>query len=72
MSGGALGDGSRLAPGQVRRVVRLGSEALYRVHECAGPLVEVEVVRAPGLSEGQRFRFSREAVLEMELVDHST
>jgi hypothetical protein len=65
----AGGDLSSLAVGQTRRQSRLGSEALYRIRECNGPLVEVEVVRAPGLSEGQRFRLTREAVLEMELID---
>jgi hypothetical protein len=57
-----------VAAGQLRRQVRLGSQATYRVCAINGAQVEVEVVRAPGLAAGQRFTFTRDAVLAMELV----
>jgi len=41
---------------------------VYRVCRAQGELVEVEVVRAPGLSSGQRFEFTLRAVSAMEVV----
>jgi hypothetical protein len=62
-------DARRLTVGQLRRQVRLGTEAIYRVCGYDAGAVEVEVIRAPGLSQGQTFRFSEDAVCAMELVD---
>lgn len=56
-----------LVVGQLRRHVRLGSEAVYRVCDFGPETVWVEVVRVPGLSPGQRFKFSRDAVIAMEV-----
>ena len=58
-----------LASGQLRRQVRLGSEAVYRVREVTPTGVIVEVVRAPGLEAGLRFTFTAAAVQRMEPVD---
>jgi hypothetical protein len=55
--------------GQVRRQVRLSTECLYRVCELEGEYATVEVIRAPGLAAGQRFRFTRAAVELMQCVD---
>lgn len=63
------GHGVGVAAGQVRRQTRLGSEAVYVVRDVSGPLVELEVIRAPGLRPGQTFRFTQEAVLAMELIE---
>jgi hypothetical protein len=60
--------GADLAVGQLRRQVVLESEAVYRVCEIGSSSVEVEVVRAPGLSAGARYRFTRAAVLAMEEI----
>jgi hypothetical protein len=60
-----------LAIGQLRRQRRLGSEAVYRVREVHGELVEVEVVGAPGLEAGGLFTFTRQAVERMELVSRA-
>lgn len=54
--------------GQLRRHIRLGSEALYRVCSCRGGTVLVEVVRAPGLQPGHHFKLRAAAVAAMELV----
>jgi len=54
--------------GELRRRTSLGSEAVYRVCRVQGELVEVEVVRAPGLSSGQHFTFTLGAVSAMEVV----
>jgi hypothetical protein len=59
---------NRLAVGQLRRQRRLRSEAVYRVCDWTDAFVEVEVVTAPGLQASQSFRFTREAVLAMEVV----
>ena len=58
------------AAGQVRRNVMLGTEAVYRVCSIRGDLVDVEVIRAPGLSAGQRFALTRNAVGAMEVVSN--
>lgn len=58
-----------LLSGQTRRQARLGTDAVYRVCDIGDALVEVEVISGPGLNAGQRFCFTREAVLAMELVD---
>jgi hypothetical protein len=60
-----------LAEGQLRRQVRLGSKALYRVCACEGNYARVEVVQAPGLRPGAHYKFTRAAVELMELVDES-
>ena len=60
-----------IASGQLRRQIKLGSEAVYRIAAVEGPHVQVEVVRAPGLDPGQRFKFTRAAVELMELVDET-
>jgi hypothetical protein len=46
----------------------LDSEATYRVLAVDGDLAEVEVIDAPGLEPGQRFRFAADAVAAMEDV----
>lgn len=48
----------------------LDTEAVYRVCEVGPTSVQVEVVRAPGLTPGHRFAFTREAVLRMDAIDH--
>ena len=58
-----------LGVGQIRRQERLGSECLYRVCGLEGALVIVEVIRAPGLVAGQRFKFTRGAVARMQCVE---
>jgi hypothetical protein len=55
-------------PGQIRTLRRLDSQASYRVLEVDGDLVEVEVIDAPGLKPGQRFKFTSESVEAMEFV----
>ena len=55
-------------PGQIRRKRLLESEATYRVVSVADDVVEVEVVEAKGLKEGQRFSFTHDAVAAMELA----
>jgi hypothetical protein len=57
-----------LAPGQRRRHVMLGTEAVYPICAVRHEIVDVEAVRAPGLPAGQRFAFTREAVVVMELL----
>ncbi len=69
MSSGKRGsEGPGLSVGQLRRHIALESEAVYRVLELGPATIMVEVIRAPGLSAGLRFDFTREAVLAMELV----
>ncbi len=57
--------------GELRQRVSLGSEAVYRVCRVERRFVEVEVVRAPGLGAGQRFRFAPEAVAKMGVIANS-
>jgi hypothetical protein len=57
-----------LAVGQMRRQVVLGTEAVYRVCSCSDELIEVEVVRAPGLQPGDRFNVTRDAAQDMDLI----
>lgn len=59
---------SSVEPGQIRRNRVLESEAVYRIVDVTDDLVEVEVVEAHGLKEGQRFSFTHEAVAAMELA----
>lgn len=54
--------------GEFRRRVHLGTEAVYRVCGFNDDLAEVEVVRAPGLRRGQRFKFKVAAVRSMAVV----
>ena len=65
------GSGAGVTEGQLRRQVRLGSKALYRVCACEGNYARVEVVEAPGLRSGAHYKFTRAAVALMELVDES-
>jgi hypothetical protein len=53
-------------PGELRRKALLRTAAVYRVVAVDGELVEVEVVEAPGLEPGERYRFTLAAVEEME------
>ena len=63
--------GHELRIGQLRRQILLGTEALYRVCDFGQELVEVEVVRAPGLQSGRRFNLTRDAVENMDpVLDH--
>jgi hypothetical protein len=64
----AITRASELRIGELRRQVVFGSEAVYRVCGWERDLVEVEVVRAPGLTAGQRFQFALTAVTQMVLV----
>jgi hypothetical protein len=59
---------AELAVGQLRKQVFLETEAVYRVCEVSATSVQVEVVRAPGLTPGQRFTFTAAAVLRMALL----
>ena len=58
-----------LTVGQLRRYVRLGTEAVYRVCDWDEDTVLVEVVTAPGLAPGREFRFDASAVLAMPLAE---
>lgn len=60
----------QLVVGQLRRQRLLDSMAVYRVCAWSDAFVEVEVVTAPGLEVCQVFRFTREAVLAMEVVSN--
>jgi hypothetical protein len=53
---------------QHRSHARLGTKAVYRVCGFTDSLVEVEVVRSPGLERGQRFRFDAAAVRKMPIA----
>jgi hypothetical protein len=55
--------------GELRRHEVLGTEAVYRIVDVQGELVEVEVVRAPGLAPGRRLRLTADAVKRMQLVE---
>jgi len=70
MSPGKRGSGGvEPAVGQLRRQVVLESEAVYRICDLGPPSIEVEVVRAPGLAAGARYRFTTAAVRAMEVVE---
>jgi len=70
MSPGKRGtDGTEPAVGQLRRQVVLESEAVYRICDLGPSLIEVEVIRAPGLAAGDRFRFTAAAVRAMDVID---
>lgn len=58
----------QITPASVLRHQALGSEALYRVASVEDSLIEVQVVRAPGLIQGTRLRFTAAAAAAMELV----
>jgi hypothetical protein len=58
----------QLAVGQLRRQQRLDSEAIYRVTDLTPSFAHVEVVEAPGLQAGQRFKFTRDAVRAMTVM----
>jgi hypothetical protein len=55
--------------GELRRQEVLGTEAVYRIVDVQGELVEVEVVRAPGLAPGRRLRLTADAVQRMQLIE---
>jgi hypothetical protein len=59
-------------PGTLLRRRALGTEALYRVLTTADNVVEVEVVRAPGLHKGQRVRLTTRDVHAMQELDTSS
>jgi hypothetical protein len=48
--------------------VHFGTEAVYRVCDWDDELAEVEVVKAPGLERGRRFKFDRATVANMMVV----
>lgn len=54
--------------GSVARHCLFADDGVYRVIRVLGELVEVEVVRAPGLMSGMRFRVTQAAVGRMALV----
>lgn len=58
-----------MRPGCLLRRSALGSEALYRVVEVHGDLVEVQVVSAPGLEPGTRIRLTTRDAAAMQPVD---
>ena len=53
--------------GSVARHCPFADDGVYRVVRVLGELVEVEVVRAPGLERGTRFRVTHTAVARMAL-----
>jgi hypothetical protein len=53
---------------QLRRHELNGTSATYLVREVRGALTLVEVVDAPGLAAGMRFRFATTAVAAMAIV----
>ncbi len=55
--------------GPVLRSSILGTEATYRVISEDGATVTVEVIDAPGLTQGTRLRLMAHAVEAMERVD---
>jgi hypothetical protein len=62
-------DQQDLRIGEVRRSSKLGTEAWYRLRAITGDHVEVEVIDAPGLSQGFRLRLTREAFEAMTLTE---
>jgi hypothetical protein len=62
-------DGQGLRIGEVRRSSKLGTEAWYRLRAITADHVEVEVIDAPGLSQGFRLRLTREAFEAMTLTE---
>ena len=56
-------------PDQLRRRTLLGVEATYRVLSVHREHVVMQVVDVPRLAPGLRFKLTREAVSEMDLVD---
>jgi hypothetical protein len=59
--------GSRSLRTNVLRHSALGSEAVYRVLNTRGSIVEVEVITAPGLEEGTRLHLTTVAAAAMGL-----
>lgn len=57
---------------QLLRQSALYGDALYRVVNVAGELVEVEVVSAPGLKPGTRMRVTQAAIAAMSVVPESS
>ena len=55
------------APGLLRHSL-LGTESIYRISRVEGALVELEVVRVPGLQSGTRVRVTRAAARGMLTV----
>jgi hypothetical protein len=58
-----------VAAEQLRTHTLLGLEATYRVIDVSEKHALVEVVEAPGLNPGTRFRYDIETVDEMRVVD---
>jgi hypothetical protein len=58
-----------VAAEQLRTHTLLGLEATYRVIDVSGKHALVEVVEAPGLYPGMRFRYDIGTVDEMRIVD---
>ena len=54
-------DGQDLCIGEVRRSSKLGTNAWYRLRAVTDDHVEVEVIDAPGLTQGFRMRLTRAA-----------
>ena len=54
--------------GSVARHCLFADDGVYRVVRVLGELVEVEVVRAPGLARGTRFRVTQAAVDRMAVL----
>jgi hypothetical protein len=63
---------SNIRSGDVRRNVKLETEAVYEVVSVGDETVEVIVRVAPGIESGTRLRLSRESVAEMEPVAADT
>jgi hypothetical protein len=67
VAGGSSG-GAPPSPGQVVEQRKLRTRAVYRVLRVDGDHVDVEVIEAPGLAPGERYRFARASVEEMTVV----
>ena len=57
-----------LSEGTLIRRSLLGSDAMYRVVRADGDVVEVEVVRAPGLEAGTRLRLLTAKIADDEIL----
>jgi hypothetical protein len=62
---------TEIGPGVRLRRRALESEAIYTVIAVDGDLIEVEVVRAPGLPAGKRLKFTCRDVRAMEPINAS-
>jgi hypothetical protein len=64
--------GSAVWSGGLLRQRALHSDAVYRVHRVSGPIVEAEVVAAPGLAPGTRLRMTAAAAAAMKPVPRAS